>query len=136
MDSRGYQDRIHAQLSGMFDTGATEGTITGGKFAFSEADLVRIRDNWLDLARSYRESLFNADRMARIKPPAEDMASKFHANAANASGEAYRQYLEHNRDYCMQQAQLFEDVLADYLGTEHTNVSDIDKAPQGPQPGM
>lgn len=36
-----------------------------------------------------------------------------------------------------QQAQLFQDALNEYLGVEHTNVTDINKSgPQGPQPGV
>jgi hypothetical protein len=137
MDSQAYQDRIHSQLSGMFSTGTTEGTVTGGSFAFTEADMIKIRDNWLDLAESYRESGRNAERMGRIEPPADDMASKFHANAANLSGESYKTYLEHNRIYCIQQAQLFQDALDDYLGVEHTNVTELTKTgDQGPVDGV
>ncbi len=137
MDRQAYQDRIHSQLSGMFSSTTTEGTITGGSFAFTEADLIKIRDNWRELARSYRDSIANAERMAKVEPPAEDMASRFHAGAANRSGEAYRTYLEHNWQYCRNQAQLFQDALDDYLGVEHTNVTEIDKTGQsGPQPGV
>ncbi len=138
MDSQAYQDRIHSQLSGMFGTGTTEGTITGGSFEYTEADMTRIRDNWLDLADSYQTSIYNADRMSKIKAPAEDMASEFHVKAANRSGEAYTNYLEHNRNYCLQQAQLFQNALDDYLGVEHTNIIDINKSggQQGPQAGM
>lgn len=137
MDSQAYQDRIHSQLSAMFGRGTTEGTVTGGRFAYTEADMTKIRDNWLDLAYSYQKSVDNAGTMARIDPPAEDMASEFHAVAANQSGESYRRYLEHNRDYCRQQAQLFQNALDDYLGVEHTNVEDINKAGQeGPQDGV
>jgi hypothetical protein len=128
VDSQAYQDRINSQLSGMFSTGSTEGTVTGGAFSFTDEDMVKIRDNWLDLADSYRTSFDNAEMMARIEPPAGDMASKFHANAANSSGQAYMSYLEHNRDYCLQQAQLFHDGLADYRGVEHTNVTQLYKA--------
>lgn len=137
MDGQAYQDSIRSQLSGILSTSTTEGTVTGGKFAFSEDDLVRIRDNWQELARSYRKSFDAADTMSRIDPPAEDMASKFHANAANESGKAYRIYLEHNWKYCVDQAQLFHDALADYLGVEHTNVEVLDNTDQdGPQAGV
>lgn len=75
--------------------------------------------------------------MTRIQPPAEDFASKFHTAGANRSGESYLRYLEHNRDYCYDQAQLFQNALEDYLGIEHTNVTEMNKtAPQGPQPGV
>lgn len=127
MAEQDHHDSIREQLS-MFGQGSTEGTVTGGKFAFNEDDMTRIRDNWLDLARSYRESFDNAGAMSRIEPPAEDMASVFHANSANLSGQAYQSYLEHNRDYCLQQAQLFHDSLADYHGVEHTNVTQLYKA--------
>lgn len=137
MDSQQYQDRIQSQLSGFFDTGTTEGTVTGGSFTYSEEDMRTIKDNWLDLAHSYQKSFDNANRMARIRPPAEDMASRFHADAANRSGESYKNYLEHNRDYCVQQAQLFQNALDDYLGVEHTNVEDIGRTGQdGPRDGV
>lgn len=137
MDSQGHLDRINSQLSGMFGTGTTEGTVTGGSFSFTEADMATIRDNWLDLADSYRNSFENANYMTRIKPPAEDMASEFHASAANQSGESYQNYLQHNWQYCVQQAQLVQNALNDYLGTEHTNVTDFNKTgQQGPQDGV
>jgi hypothetical protein len=137
MDSQGHLDRINSQLSGMFGTGTTEGTVTGGSFTFTEADMVTIRDNWLDLARSYEQSFRSAQLMTRIEPPADDMASKFHADAANRSGESYDKYLEHNMRYCEQQARLFQNVLDEYLGTEHTNATDFNKTgQQGPQPGV
>lgn len=137
MESQAYRDRIHSQLSDMFGKGTTEGTVTGGSFEYTEADMTKIRDNWLDLADSYRDSIDNAGRMARIEPPAEDMASTFHARAARASGDSYLNYLEHNRGYCQQQAQLFHDALADYLGIEHTNVMELNNSGQhGPQDGV
>ena len=127
MAAQEHHDSIREQLS-MFGQGSTEGTVTGGKFAFNEDDMVKIRNNWIDLARSYRESFDTAEAMSRIEPPAEDMASVFHAKSANLSGQAYLSYLEHNRDYCLQQAQLFHDSLADYHGVEHTNVTELYKA--------
>lgn len=131
-----HRDGINAQL-GMFTTHTTQGEVTGGSFSFTEPDMRTMIKNWLDLARSYDDSLYNAEVMRRIKPPAEDFASKWHADAANRSGESYNRYLEHNRDYCLQQAQLFQDSLDDYLGVEHTNVTEINKtAPQAPHSGV
>ena len=131
-----HEESIRDLLS-MFGKGGTEGTVTGGKFVFTEADMVTIRQNWLDLADSYRASLDNAGRMARIRPPADDMASTFHADAANRSGHSYKTYLEHNRDYCLQQAQLFHDAIADYLGVEHTNVVTLNRTSDaGAQDGV
>jgi hypothetical protein len=122
----------------MFSSGTTEGTVTGGQFAFAEADLVKIRDNWLDLARSYQKSVYNAKQMSRISPPAEDFASRFQVIAANRSGESYQRYIEHNREYCLRQAQLFQDALDDYRGVEHTNIIEINNSggQDGPRPGV
>ena len=135
MDGQAHHDSINAQLTGMLTPHTTEGSITGGSFAFTESDMKTIIQNWLDLADSYRQSLTNAEVMSRILPPADDLASRFHAAAANRSAESYREYLEHNKEYCEQQAQLFQSALDDYLGVEDTNVIEIDKtAPQGPRP--
>jgi hypothetical protein len=137
MDGQAHRDSINAQLAGMLTTHTTEGSVTGGSFTFAEPEMKTIIQNWLDLARSYSFSLSSAEKMSRIKPPAEDFASRFHADAANRSGESYLSYLEHNRDYCAQQAQLFQATLDDYLGVEHTNVTEMNKsAPQGPQAGV
>ena len=137
MGDQPHRDNINAQLGGFFTANTTQDTGTGGSFAFTEADMRAIIKNWLDLAHSYRKSLANARFMTRIQPPAEDFASRWHAAAANRSGESYRRYLEHNRDYCNDQAQLFQNTLDDYLGVEHTNVTEMNKtAPQGPQPGV
>jgi len=137
MDGQAHRDGINARLAGMLTTNTTEGSVTGGSFTFAEPEMKTMIQNWLDLADSYESSLSNAEKMSRIKPPAEDFASKFHAAAANRSGESYLGYLEHNRDYCVQQAQLFQHTLDDYLGVEHANVTEMNKtAPQGPQSGV
>ncbi|TDV47842.1 hypothetical protein [Actinophytocola oryzae] len=133
------RDDIEARLGDMFTGHTTEPTSTGGgSFTYFEPDLRTIIKNWLELADSYHDSLYNSGYMSRIRPPAEDFASRAHTSSANRSGESYGRYLEHNRDYCRQQAQLFQNALDDYLGVEHTNVTDITKAtaPQGPQPGV
>jgi hypothetical protein len=137
MGDPSHRDNIQAQLGGFFDSHTTQGAVTGGSFAYSEADLGIIIKNWKDLADSYRRSMRNAEYMSRIEPPAEDFASKWHAVAANRSGESYQQYLEHNYNYCAQQAELSQIALDKYLGVEHTNVTEMNKpAPQGPQPGV
>ena len=137
MGDQPHRDSINASLSGFFtnDTPQDSGT---GSFAFNEADMRTIIKNWLDLADSYRKSARNnVYHMETIDPPADDFASRLHADAANRSGESYLRYIEHNRDYCIQQAQLFQNALDDYLGVEHTNVTEMNKtAPQGPQPGI
>jgi hypothetical protein len=132
-----HRDNINAELSGFFTSNAGQAPAAGGSFAFTETDMRAIIKNWVDLAHSYQDSLRNADRMARIKPPAEDFASRWHASAANRSGESYRDYLENNQNHCAKQAQLFQNALDDYLGIEHTNVTEMNKtAPQDPQPGI
>ena len=128
---------IDAQLGSILRTNTTQGTVTGGTFAFTEPEMLTIVKNWRDLARSYRDSQQNAYRMSRIEPPADDLASMWHAGGANQSGKAYQAYLKHNEEYCTQQADLFQQTLDDYLGTEHTNATEINKtAPQGPRPGI
>lgn len=134
MSGEPHRDSINAQLAGMFTTNTTEGTVTGGSFAFTETEMLTIIKNWRDLEHSYRESLYKAETMSRIEPPADDFASRWHANAANRSGESYRRYLEHNRDYCKQQAELFQKTLDDYLDVEQTNATEMNKTT--PQSGI
>lgn len=85
---------------------------------------------WRDLADSYDESTTRARHMALVDPPGLDFASRAQAEAASSSGRSYSEYLQHNRDYCLQQAQLFQDALDDYLGVEHSNIVEINKAPK------
>lgn len=119
---------------------STQGAITTGTFEFDEPTMRGLVTEWLALAddydRSYRESL----DLISVKGSGLDFASTSHADAANASGQAYLDYLEHNRRYCINQAQLFQNALHDYLGIEHTNVAEIDSTGQplddGPRPGI
>jgi hypothetical protein len=135
MDGQAHRDRINDRLADMLASDTTRGTITGGSFVLSESELRTVIKNWLDLADSYQQSLDNAKFMMRVEPPADDFASRLHADAANRSGSSYKQYLKHNRDYCLRQAELSQNALNDYLGVEHTNVTEINKtAPQGPRP--
>jgi hypothetical protein len=130
-----HRDDIETQLGDMFTTHTAEGTVTGGTFTYRESDMRTIIDNWRDLADSYDRSLRNAERMARILPPAEDFASPSHTAVANESGKSYRSYLAHNREYCRNQAELFQRTLDDYLGVENTNVTEMNKkAPEGHLP--
>jgi hypothetical protein len=132
-----HRDAIKAQLAGMVTSNTTEGAFTNGNFAFSESEMRTIINNWLDLAKSYSDSIDQSHSMRIVVGPGRDFASHMFAAAANQSGEAYRNYLSNNRDYCQQQAQLFQDSLDTYLGVEHTNVTEINKSDQqGPQPGV
>jgi hypothetical protein len=134
MDGQLHRDHIRSELGGFFSTGHAEGTITTGTFAFDEDALTGLVTDWLNLAKSYHESVHNAARIAQIEGPGHDFASGTHAVAANKSGQSYLDYLRHNRDYCGQQAQLFQNALDDYLGVEHKNVTEINKS--GPQAGI
>ena len=137
MGDQPQRDNIDAQLGSMLRTNTTQGTVTGGTFAFTEAEMLTIIKNWRDLARSYAHSKQNAELMSRIEPPADDFASRLYAGAANRSGDSYWQYLDHNEKYCTRQADLFQQALDDYLGIEQINATEINKtAPQGPQPGI
>ena len=108
-----------------------------GTFSFDPDELQRLITKWKDLADSYDQSTTLAREMNVIDPPGLDFASEAHAEAANRSGTSYATYLARNRDYCLEQAQLFEGALNDYLGVEDSNVTEFDKSgPQGPQPGI
>lgn len=132
-----HRDAIKAQLAGMFASGTAEGAFTNGNFAFNESEMKTIINNWLDLADSYDRSIDEVVAMKTVVGPGRDFASNMFAGAANQSGEAYFRYLTNNRDYCRQQAQLFQDTLDTYLGVEHTNVTEINKpGQQGPNPGV
>ena len=132
-----HRNNIRNDLSGFFASGTTQGTVTGGSFAYTEPELRKIIQNWHDLADSYHGSIYNAETMTRIEGPGREFASSWHADAANRSGRSYIAYLAHHRDYCRQQAKLFQDALDDYLGIEHTNATDISKTgPDGPQAGI
>ncbi len=116
---------------------ANSGTAEGGGFAFDEATLRTLVTSWLELADSYQRSTDNAENMVRIDGPGSDYASWSQAEAANASGRSYATYLQHSRDYCLEQAQQFQNALDDYLGVEHTNVTEINKTgSDGPQAGV
>jgi hypothetical protein len=131
------RDAIKAELAGMFTSNTTEGAVTNGTFAFTEPEMRTIIKNWLDLADSYNTSIRDSHSMTMVVGPGRDFASHMFAAAANQSGEAYIRYLTNNRDYCNQQAQLFQDSLDTYLGVEHTNVTEINKPDQqGPHPGV
>jgi hypothetical protein len=132
-----HRDNIETQLGGMLTTHTTEGTTTGGTFTFNESDMRTVIKNWRDLARNYDISLAHSDRMTRIEPPAEDFASRAHAAAAKRSGQSYIRYLEHNRSYCWQQADLCQQALDDYLNLEQANATEMHKtAPEGPPTGV
>lgn len=106
----------------------TQGSITSGSYEFDEDTLRGLITEWTELGRSYDESFYTTERMVMVDGPGLDFASQAHAEAANASGQAYRRYLVNNRDYCYAQAQLFQDALHDYLGIEHTTVTEIGAA--------
>jgi hypothetical protein len=136
MDGQLYRD-ANAKLGGIA-SGSTTGSITNGTFAYDEPTMRSLVTNWLDLADDYDLSLDESLRIAQVEGPGLDYASKAQADAANASGRAYLAYLEHNRDYCYEQAQLCQNALDDYLGVEHHNVKEINQSGKplddGPQP--
>ena len=134
---QGDQDRIQALLGGI-QTGETTGTVTGGQFSYAPDEMKQVVKNWIELANSYDQSLRNCDIIVQVLPPAEDFASTAFAKAANSSGRSYMAYLQHNRDYCLEQAQLFQDALDDYLGAEERTIIGLNGAVEsdGPQPGL
>jgi hypothetical protein len=117
-----------------------QGTITTGGFSFDEPTLRSLITEWTELAEDYDSSFRESQHIARVVGPGLDYASKAQAEAANRSGRAYLEYLQHNRDYCYREAQLCQDALDDYLGVEHHVVTEISKSGQplddGPQQGI
>jgi hypothetical protein len=99
-----------------------------GSFSFDPDELQSLIRKWEELAQSYDDSSVEAELMCRIKAPGDDFASKGHAAVANTSGNSYLAYLRHNRDYCNDQAQLFQAALNDYLGVEDANTTEINNS--------
>lgn len=98
-----------------------------GTFSFDPDELQSLIKKWEDLADSYEQSALNADSVIRIKGPGDDFASKAHAKSANTSGQSYLDYLEHNRRYCLTQAQAFQSALNEYLGVDDDNATEFNK---------
>ncbi len=118
---------------------STQGVITTGTFEFDEATMRGLVEEWLALAEDYDTSFRDSEWLTLVEGPGLEFASQSHAEAANGSGRSYRDYLQHNREYSYEQAQLFQNALHDYLGIEHTNVTQIGDAGQpsdGPQAGI
>lgn len=135
MDSEAYRDSINAQLSGIVAGNSAHGAFTTGSFAFTEPEIRKLIANWIELARSYNRSTNNAQAATKIDGPGLDYASESFADTANQSNASLVEYLERNYTYCVEQAQLSQNVLDDYLGVEHTNVTEILKTDQqGPRP--
>jgi hypothetical protein len=112
-------------------TNTSPGPSQGGSFTFDEATMQSLVNDWLDLMNEYDDSTRAAEQMARVDPPGLEYASEGVASAARTSADAYMAYLEHNRDYCKAQAQLFQNALDDYRGVERTNVEELSNAGPG-----
>ena len=108
----------------------TEGMITTGGFTYDEATLEGLVREWMSLADDYANSLRESERLTLVKGPGLDFASTGVANAANLYGRAYLAYLQQNHDYCVEQAQLCQNSLDDYLGIERRNVTELYGASQ------
>lgn len=137
MDSQASRDSINAQLSGIAAGNSAHGAFTTGSFAFTEPEIRKLIDNWRDLASSYDQSISKFYYGVTIDAPGLDFASQSFADTTNRSTVSLLQYLQKNRDYCVEQAQLSQNALDDYLGVEHTNVTGINNTDQqGPRPGI
>jgi hypothetical protein len=111
-------------------SGSTEGAITTGGFSYDEATLMDLIREWLALGYDYDKSLRDSRDLTRVVGPGLDFASESVASAANSYGKNYLTYLQHNRDYCFEQAQLCQNALDDYLGVERRNVTELGRAGQ------
>lgn len=115
--------------------GHTEGTITSGGFSYDQSTLEELIKEWLSLADDYSRSFHNSQRLILVDGPGLDIASKSVAGAANSYGRSYLEYLRQNSSYCVNQAQLCQNALDDYLGVERRNVRDIDQSGQSESVG-
>jgi hypothetical protein len=120
-------------LSDIVNSGAGE----GGTFVYDEATLRSLITKWMELADHYNGSIHRAS-LGAVDPPGRDFASDAMATSANSSGQTYMKYLMQNFWFCVDQAQLLQDTLDDYLGTEHHNVIALAKmeAPADSQSGI
>ena len=109
-------------------SGYTEGTITTGGFSYDQATLEDLIKEWLSLHDDYDRSYRRSRMLGRVVGPGNDYASDAVAWAANNYGKAYLSYLVHNRDYCLNEAQLCQNALDDYLGVERRSVTEINQA--------
>jgi hypothetical protein len=110
---------------------AGSGSDTKGSFVYDETTLRSLITKWVDLADHYHGSL-NRITLGAVKPPGDDFASKALADSANNSGTTYIEYLTRNYWHCIEQAQLLQDTLDAYLGTEHHSVIELTKATDQP----
>lgn len=106
---------------------------TTGGFAYDEATLKSLITKWTELADRY---LASSRRISPdpITPPGLDFASKGQADASTNAIKAYYEYVVRNYWYCIEQAQLLQNTLNDYLGQEHESVISLNKS--GPQAGL
>lgn len=122
-------------LSDIVDAGAG----AGGSFVYDEATLRSLIVKWMELADHYNGSIHRVT-FGSVDPPGKDFASDAMAASANSSGKAYLRYLMRNWGFCVDQAQLLQDTLDDYLGTEHHSVIALSKMEtqpaDQPQPGI
>lgn len=113
---------------------------SGGGFAFDEDTLRDLVTDWLTLADEYDESRMGTRHLFLVVPPGDDFASKSQIGAVNRHSDAYGSYLEHNREFCVRQAQNFHNALSDYQGVERRNILDLRRAGEpegsGPLPGI
>jgi hypothetical protein len=106
---------------------ANSGSSEGGSFVYDEATLRSLVTKWVELADHYNGSLHRTT-LGAVDPPGDDFASEAMANSANDSGTAYLKYLTQNYWFCIKQAQLLQDTLDEYLGTERHSVIELTKA--------
>jgi hypothetical protein len=104
------------------------GSFAPGTFSYTPDQMREIIKTFLDLADSYRNSLVNAHAMANVEAPGLEFASAFHAADARAMGEDYLRSIHDSWQYCLTQAQKFQDTLDGYTGLEHHSVAQLNQA--------
>lgn len=97
-------------------------------FALDEGTMRSLVQGWVDLAAEYRDAMARAPGVQPMEPPGRDFASQAHAAVANASSREHLKYLEVAFQYCVIQAQRFQDTLDEYLGAEERTVIEIKRS--------
>jgi len=123
------RDRIAVELTN-FATGTTQGTITSGGFTFDPDTIRQVINNYIDLAKSYAQSMDDAEPMRNVSPGHEYVTESF-AYKANASGASYIAYCQHYAGFYLREAQKCQDALDTYLGVEERTVIDLGNAGDG-----
>ncbi|TCP46786.1 PE family protein [Tamaricihabitans halophyticus] len=102
----------------------------GGKYEYSEEQLVAIVAKLDELIDAISDSDEDVRTMTAILPPGEDPVSKRVAPEMNRNGEDYRRSLDEQVRYAWQLRAAYQGALNDYRGVESDNADTMRQASQ------